>query len=87
MTDRVIDLVGARDHVVHPAREVHDAQAVLEALVGGAGIDLVRERQLMDVPQPLKRWRVDDPPFVVIERDESVNRVSDLVHPRTMSSS
>jgi hypothetical protein len=33
----------------------------------------------MDMPQPLKWARVNDPSFVTIERDKHVNRIPKLV--------
>jgi len=39
----------ACDDIEDPAREVHDSEAMLESPVRRAGIDQVRQGQLMDV--------------------------------------
>src|SRR5208337_2688456 len=42
-------------------------------------VNLICPRQLANTPQPLKCRLIDDLPFPVIQRDESVNRTTDLV--------
>jgi len=79
VADLVGDLVGAGDYVVDAAGEVHHAEGVLEALVGGAGVDQVGERELVDVAQPLEGGGVDHRLLVVVVVDEDVDRVADLV--------
>lgn len=74
LTHRIGDLVRPGDDVVDPAGEMHDAERMLEAFVGCAGINLVGERQLVDVPQALKGRTVDDRSLVVVEVDEYVDR-------------
>lgn len=79
LADGVGDLVGPGDDVVDPTGQVHDPERVLEAPVGGAGVNHVGERQLMDVAQSLERWGVDDLSLAAPEGDEVVEGVPNLV--------
>jgi hypothetical protein len=79
IADLVGDLVRTRDDVVDAAGEVHDSERVLEPLVRRAGIDKVREGELVDVAEPLERRRVDHCLLVVVVVDEDVDRVANFV--------
>jgi hypothetical protein len=61
------------------AGQVHDAQAVLEAVVHGAGIDQVHEAQLADVPEALHPGMVDDAALGLVDDDRPVDGIADLV--------
>jgi hypothetical protein len=79
LTDFVVAVVVLDEHVEDATGEVHDAEAVLEAPVSGAGVDEIRESELMDVSQTLKRPGIDDPSLIGRDPDEGVDRVADLV--------
>ena len=53
----------------------HAPYAVLKAVVGGAGKDIVATAQLLDVPQSLELGRVDDGDTQRIDLDVAVNAV------------
>ena len=57
---------------------MHDAERVLEARVHRSGVDIVREGELADAPQPLKRRLGDDLPLPFRKGDEPVNRAPEL---------
>jgi hypothetical protein len=57
---------------------VAGAHAVLESRVSGAWVDQVGQGELLDPSQPLKRRRIDDLPFTVRQRDQPVDRVTNL---------
>ena len=59
--------------------QVHNAQAVLEAVMDRAGVDQVDEAQLADVAQALDPRVVDDQAFDIVDDDGAVDRVADLV--------
>jgi hypothetical protein len=61
-------------HVEDFGRQIQDTQGVFEALMGSPGIDQIRQRELVNAAQPLKRSRTDDPAFVASQGYESVNR-------------
>lgn|GEM_PF-3678196 len=77
--DFVGDLVGSRDHVVDTAGELHDPERVLEALVRGAWVDQVGQRQLVDIPEALEGTGIDHGPLVVVEGDEDVDGVPNFM--------
>lgn len=68
-----------RDHVENATRHLHHAEGMLESAVGSARIDQIRHRELMNVPQPLERPRVDRTHLVARNSNEVVNRIADLV--------
>ena len=78
-SDLIRDVGWIRHHVEDTAGEFHDAQRMLEPLVGCRRIKQVGQRQLVDVPQPLERPRIQHRPLVRVQPDEDVNRVADLV--------
>ena len=79
LANDVGEVLVAHDDVVHPPRQLHHAERVLEASVGAAGVDQVRERQLVDVAQPLERARVDDSQLVGIGLDEDMDGVANFI--------
>ena len=72
-------VLGVREHVEDSAGEIHDAETMLETLVGRGRIDEPGEGELVNVPEELKSARVDDFAFVGREDDESVDRITELV--------
>lgn len=58
---------------------MHDAQGMLKARVHGARIDIIGPRELPDAAKPLKCRLRNYGPLPVIERNEPVNRATDLV--------
>ena len=68
-----------REDVEHAAGELHDAEGVLEPAMRRAGIHEIRQRELMDVSEPLKRPRIDRRHFIRRNANEVVNRVSNFV--------
>ena len=60
-----------------PAREVVGAEHVLEARVGGAGVDEEGVPELPDVPQALHRGRIDDGQRLGLQADVIPQRVAD----------
>lgn len=68
-----------RDDVEDAAGQLHDAQGMFETAMRGAGINEVGQRQLMDVPEPLKWPRIDRRNFVRRDTNEVVKGVPNLV--------
>ena len=64
------------------AREVADAERVLEAVVPGAREDPLHRPELADAAQPLELGRVDDLHAQRVERDRPVDHVGDDPRPR-----
>ena len=58
-------------------RQVVDAKGVVEAGVGGAGVDEVGQPELADVAEPLKGRRVDDGDGDRIQPDRVPQRIAD----------
>ena len=79
LPDFVADVRGVGDDVEDPARQFHDAERMFEPLVRRRRIEHVGQRELVDVPQPLERPRVQDRTLVRVQPDEDVDRVADLV--------
>jgi len=52
---------------------------MLKSLMGAARINLVSERELVDMAQSLEWRRVDDSTLVRVEVDEDVKGVTDLM--------
>src|SRR5438045_9263353 len=50
-------------------REMIGAKRVLEAAMGGAGVDEKREPELANVAQPLKRRRIHEPNRQLVDGD------------------
>ncbi len=75
----VAHLVGPGHHVEDPPGDLHHAERVLEALMRGAWVDQVRQRQLMDLAQTLEGTRVDDRALRVFKVDEDMHGVAHLV--------
>ncbi len=67
--------------------EVVDAQAVLETGVVRGGKDEPDGGELLDVPEPLERGRVDEVRGDRVERDVVVDAVLDRLHYRTLGAS
>lgn len=72
-----IALVG--DDVEDSAGQLHHTQRVLEPPMGRARVDEIRQRELVNVPEPLKWAGVDRRDLVGCDADEVMNRVADLV--------
>jgi hypothetical protein len=53
---------------------------MFEAPVGGTWIDEIRKSELMDVPESLKRTRIQNLSLVRIQSNKYVNRVTDFVN-------
>ena len=79
--DRLVNVVLGSDDIEDPASQFHNTQAMFEAFVCRSGVDHVGHRQLVDVPESLDWRRVEHTPLVAVQRDEPMNRVSDLVIP------
>ena len=56
--------------------EMVDAEGVIEARVGGAGVDEVRQAQLPDVAQPLEGGGIDDRRGCGIESNRVPHRIT-----------
>ena len=59
--------------------QLHNSEAVFKSFVGRSRIDKVGHRQLVNVAKPLDRARVENPPFIAVQSDEDVDRVSNFV--------
>lgn len=65
-------------HCMHLLRFVGNAQAVLKAIVRGGREHVVRQAQLLELPQPLKLRRVNDPHADSVQPEQAVHRI--LLH-------
>jgi len=65
--------------IYHAMHNVHCSKTVLESSVGCAGIDQVRLPQLVDSPEPLERWVVNDLDFLWVQPNEAVHRYVELL--------
>lgn len=75
----LLDLVRLGQRVVRPTGELHDAEGMLESLVCRTGVDEVRHRQLLDVPEMLKWRRIQHESVLAVQPDEGMNRIANLV--------
>src|SRR5439155_26209875 len=65
--------------VVDAGGEVHDAERMLKACVHRARIYMVGPGKLTNPPQSLKRRLRDDLSFPVVQRNETVQRTTNLI--------
>jgi hypothetical protein len=79
IADFICNMVRVCDNIENTACELHDAERMFKPLVSGAWIHKVCQCQLVNVPQSLKRTRVEDFAFVVVQPNEHVDWISDLV--------
>jgi hypothetical protein len=78
VADVVCQVLGVRDHVEDARGELHHAERMLEPLVGGARVDQIGHRQLVDMPQSLEGGAVEHWQFRGPQLYEHVQRVADL---------
>ncbi len=76
--DGRMPVVFVRDDVEYPAGQLHDAERVLEPAVRRAWVDEIGERELVNVPEALKRPGVDRCDLIGCDSDEVVNRIANL---------
>jgi len=68
-----------RDDIEYAPGELHDSERVLEPAVCRARPNDLCQRELMTVPKPLQRPRVDRCDFISAHANEVVNRVADFM--------
>jgi len=66
------------DYVVEAARNLHHTETVFKSLMCGSRIDVVGQRQLMNVPQSLELRAVDNFYFIRVEPDKPVNGITEF---------
>jgi len=71
VSDGVRDMVRVGDDIEDLAGKLHHTQRVVETLVGCTRINEVRQRQLVDMAQPLEGTRVNNLPFIAVQSDIS----------------
>ena len=67
-----------RHDIEDPCRELHDPERVFESFVRSAGIDQIRQSQLVDVSESLNETPIQYSAFALIESDENVDWIADL---------
>lgn len=78
-TARRPPILGVREDVEDSAGEIQDTETVLEALVCGRWINQPRQRQLVNMTEPLKGARIDDFTLVGRKDDESVDWITKFI--------
>src|SRR6266700_3546593 len=72
--------ISSSHYIEYPGSELHHSQGMFKSFMGRARIQQVSEGQLSDVPQTLKRARIEDSPLLRVISDEDMNRVPHLVY-------
>jgi hypothetical protein len=75
----VTDVLWICNHVIDAARQIHDAEGVFESAVRSGRIDKIRQGELMDMPEALKRPRVNQVTLLRVQLNEPVDWVPDFV--------
>ena len=79
VTNLRMEICLGSDNIENPSGKLHYAQRMLESFVGSARIDQVRESELMNMSEALKRTRVEHFPLIRIQTDKNMDGVSDFV--------
>jgi hypothetical protein len=67
------------DDIKNSGSQFHNAEAVLKSFVSCTRVDEIAQSELMDVPQSLKRGRIDYSTFIRSNGDERVNWIAEFV--------
>src|SRR5208282_144253 len=79
VSELVLHVERTCDDVEDSAGQFHDSKGMLEALVRRRGVEQVRQSELMDVAQPLKRPGIDDRTLIRVQADENMNGITYLM--------
>jgi len=60
LPDRIVDVFLGSDYPKNPFCKLHHTKRVLKPLVSSTRVDQVRQSQLMNVPEALKRPRIEN---------------------------
>src|SRR5262245_36473246 len=71
-----VNVLVRRHDVIHSTGQFHPAKRMLKTPVRCSGIDQMPDGALMNVAKSLKRSRVEDPVFILVQMNELVERIS-----------